>query len=106
MSNSSVWPWTLRSLNPTSPTNTEHEVGSVLHSWDLTPEAIENEAVKTIELTRTAFDAVGSLANSPDDKLSYDAVIKVPLSLNFYSHLRSYFLKYILTYLFMSIVIG
>ena len=83
MSNSSVWPWTLRSLNPTPPTNTEHDVGSVLHTWDLTPDAIESEVAKTIELTRIAYDAVGSLANSPDGELSYDAVIKVSFSLNF-----------------------
>ena len=83
MSNSSVWPWTLRCLNPTSPTSSEHDVGSVLHTWDLTPDAIESEAAKTIELARTAYDAVGSLANSPDGELSYDAVIKVSFSLNF-----------------------
>lgn len=82
----SAWPWTLRSLNPTPPTNApdaEFDIGSVLHAWDLSPAAIETETQKTIESTRAAYDLIGSLANSPDAALTYDAVIKVPIQMHY-----------------------
>lgn len=83
MSNSSVWPWTLNSLNPTPPIQTEFEIGNVLHTWDFSPAAIECETEKTIGAARTAYDIIGSLANCPDGALSYVAVIKVIIPCDF-----------------------